>query len=257
MIHPTAIIEHGVEIAGNVKIGPYAVIRKGVKVGEDTTIDAHTVIEGKTTIGKNNNIGIGAVIGNPPQDLKYNGEDTKVIIGDNNTIREYVTINRGTVARGETVMGNNNLLMSYVHIAHDCIIGSEVILANCVTLAGHITIDDQAIIGGITPIHQFVHIGKLAIVGGSSRVTKDITPFCKAAGNPLKVYGLNVIGLERKNYSKEDKEQLNSAYKIIFRSGLNTSQAIKKILFESQFTSSHVKLLMEFIEKSGRGICKT
>lgn len=256
-IHPTAIIEEGVEIGADTVIGPYVVIRKGVKIDSGTTIDAHSVIEGKTTIGKNNTIGIGVVIGNPPQDLKYKGEDTQVIIGNNNIIREYVTINRGTVERRKTSIGNNSMLMSYVHVAHDCVIGNEVILANCATLAGHITIEDQAIIGGITPIHQFVRVGRLAIVGGSSRVTKDIPPYCKASGNPLKMYGLNIVGLERRNYSEEDKHQLKNVYKIIFQSGLNTTQAIEKIQSDSQFTSQQVKQLLEFIKNSSLGICKS
>jgi UDP-N-acetylglucosamine acyltransferase len=255
-IHPTAIIEDDVKMDKNVQVGPYVVIRKGVKIGLGTTIDAHTVIEGNTTIGKNNKIGIGVVIGNPPQDLKYNGEDTEVVIGDNNIIREYVTINRGTVDRYKTQIGSNCLLMSYVHVAHDCLVGNEVILANCATLAGHLTVEDQAIIGGLTPIHQFVRVGKMAIIGGGSRVPKDIPPFCKAAGNPLRIFGLNNIGLERRNYSNEDKMQLKRAYKLIFRSKFNTSQAVKKIQNDSQFTSKAVKLLVEFIKNSKRGICK-
>lgn len=255
-IHPTAVIEEGVEIDTSVAIGPYAVIRKGVKIGAGTTVDAHTVIEGKTTIGKNNLIGIGVVIGNPPQDLKYRGEDTEVIIGDDNIIREYVTINRGTTAGGKTVIGNNVLLMSYVHIAHDAIIGDEAVLANCVTLAGHITIEEQAIIGGLTPIHQFVRIGRLSIIGGDSKVTKDILPFSKTAGNPLRVYGLNNIGLKRKNYSEEDTLQLKKVYKLLFSSNLNTTQAIEKIENDSRLNSDQVKYIVEFIKNSSRGICK-
>ncbi|MFW6134278.1 MAG: acyl-ACP--UDP-N-acetylglucosamine O-acyltransferase [Elusimicrobiota bacterium] len=255
-IHPTAVIEQGAQIDENVTVGPYCVIREKVSIGSGTCIDSHTVIEGKTRIGRNNVIGIGAVIGNPPQDLKYRGEETEVIIGDKNIIREYVTINRGTVDRGKTEIGNNSLLMSYVHVAHDCIIGNEVILANCATLGGHIKIDDQALVGGVTPIHQFVHIGKLAIIGGGSRVPKDIPPFCRAAGNPIKICGLNSIGLKRRNYSSDDKLQLKRAYKKLYYSGLNTKQAIEEIEKDNQFTSEPIKIFIDFIKNSTRGICK-
>ncbi len=256
-IHSTAIIEEGAEIHESVIVGPYAVIGKDVKIGMGTKVCTHAVIEGRTVLGENNFIGIGVVIGNPPQDLKYNGEDTEVVIGSNNTIREYVTINRGTVDRKKTLMGDNILLMAYVHIAHDCIVGSNAILANCATLAGHVTIEENAIIGGLTPIHQFVRIGRYAIVGGGSRVPKDVPPYCRLAGNPLKVYGLNIVGLTRSNFSKEDKEQLSTAYRIIFRSGLNTTQAVSRIKTDSKLTSSHVKDLVEFIENSKRGITKS
>ncbi|MFC2091156.1 acyl-ACP--UDP-N-acetylglucosamine O-acyltransferase [Elusimicrobiota bacterium] len=255
-IHPSAIIEKGAELDNDVIVGPYAVIRGAVKIGSGTAIDAHTVIEGNTTIGKNNRIGIGAVIGNAPQDLKYNGENTEVIIGEGNAIREYVTINRGTVDRMKTVIGNGNLLMSYVHIGHDALIADEVIMGNCVTLAGHITIEEQAIIGGLTPIHQFVRIGRMSITGGASRVQQDIPPYCKTSGNPMKIFGLNVIGLNRRNYSVDDKNKLKKAYKILFRSGLNTSQALDRIKSDATLVSAHVKYLVKFIEDSKRGICK-
>jgi len=255
-IHPTAIIEDNTEVAEDVIIGPYSVIKSGVSIGSGTTIDAHTVIEGRTTIGKNNKIGIGAVIGNPPQDLKYNGEDTETIIGDNCIIREYVTINRGTKDRKKTEIGNNTLIMSYVHVAHDCKVGDEVILANCATLAGHITVEDQAVIGGVTPIHQFSRIGKMAIVGGGTRIPKDVPPFCTIAGNPAQVCGLNDIGLKRRNYSAEERANLKKAYKLIFRAGLNTAQAAAEIEKNSFFNSESVKYLIEFIKDSKRGIIK-
>ncbi|MFH1414590.1 MAG: acyl-ACP--UDP-N-acetylglucosamine O-acyltransferase [Elusimicrobiota bacterium] len=256
-IHPTAIIEEGARIDSTVEIGPYAVIKSGVEIGAGTTVDAHAVIEGNTIIGKNNTIGIGVVIGNRPQDLKYKDEETHVTIGDGNIIREYVTINRGTIERGVTSLGNNIMLMSYVHIAHDCIVGDEVILANCVTLAGHVTIEDQAVIGGLTPIHQFTRIGKLSIIGGSSRVPKDILPYCMAAGNRLKITGLNTIGLKRRNFSAEDRSQLKKAYRIIFRSGLNTAQAVEKMKSMQELTSPHVTRMIQFIETSERGIYKS
>jgi UDP-N-acetylglucosamine acyltransferase len=255
-IHPTAIIEDGAELGVRVSVGPYAVIRKDVKIGDGTSVDTHAVIEGRATIGENCRIGIGAVIGNPPQDLKYAGEDTEVVIGDNTTIREYVTINKGTTDRQRTQIGSNCLLMSYVHVAHDCLVGNEVILANCATLAGHLTIEDQVIVGGMTPIHQFVRVGKMAILGGGSKIVKDIPPFSKVAGNPSRIYGLNTIGLQRKGYSKEERAKLKKAYKIIFRSKLMTVKAIDKIAAESYFESPSVKHMVDFIAGSTRGVIR-
>ena len=228
-----------------------------MKIGAGTSIESHALIEGKTRIGANNKIGAGAVIGTAPQDLKYQGEETEVIIGDNNTIREYVTINRGTAQRKKTELGSGCLLMAYAHVAHDCIVGDEVILANCATLAGHVTIEDQAIIGGLTPIHQFAKIGRLAYIGGISRVTQDIPPFSLSAGIPLKVYGLNIVGLRRKNYSKEDRATLKRAFKLIFSSSMNTAQALHSIKSEDIFENDSVKYLVDFITNSERGISKS
>ncbi len=256
-VHPTAILDGDIELGNNIKIGPFCILRGKVKIGNNTTLAARSVIEGNTVIGENNTVGIGSIIGNPPQDLKYNGEDTRVRIGNNNNIREYVTVNRGTTARGETSLGDNNLLMSYVHVAHDCIVEDEVIMANCVTLGGHITIESRAVIGGMTPIHQFVKIGKVAMVGGASRVTKDIPPFCRVAGNPLKLFGLNSVGLKRREFSAEEREQLQKAYKIFFKSSLNTSQALRKIKKTARLNSSHINHLVKFIEQSDRGIQKS
>lgn len=256
-IHPTAIIEKNVDLSENVSVGPFSILRDKIKISSGVKIDAHCVLEGNTVIGKNTKIGIGTIIGSPPQDLKYKNEDTKVIIGNNCVIREYVTINRGTAATFKTEIGNNCFIMSYVHIAHDCKIGDEVILANCATLGGHITIENQAIIGGMTPIHQFVRIGKLSMVGGSIRLTKDAPPFSMISGEPAQVYGLNNIGLKRQNYSIEDRKNLKATYKILFHSGLNTSQALKKIETESFYNSPSIQYLVEFIINSKRGICKT
>lgn len=258
-IHPTAIIEKNVEIAENVSIGPFSIVRDKVRISPGVTIDASCVIEGNTVIGKNTKIGIGTIIGSPPQDLKYKNEDTKVIIGDSCIIREYVTINRGTAATFKTEVGNNCFIMSYVHIAHDCKIGDEVMLSNCATLGGHITIENQAIIGGLTPIHQFVRIGKLSMIGGGIRLTKDVPPFCKVSGEPVKVYGLNNEGLKRQKYSVEERKNLKASYKILFRSGLNISQALKEIETKSFYNSTSVQEIVEFIKKSKRGkrgICK-
>ena len=256
MIHHTAIIESRVKLGKNVSVGPYTILRGDLAVGDDTVIDSHTLVEGRTTIGKGCRIGSFTAIGGAPQDMKYKGEDTEVIIGDECTIREFVTVNRGTGARMKTKIGSRVFLMSYVHIAHDCFIGDDVIMANCATLAGHVTVDDMAIVGGLTPVHQFVRVGKLSIIGGSSRITKDVVPFCKVAGNPAQVHGLNVIGLTRWGYEKSVKDRLKQAYKIVFRSGVNTSQALKKIESEVCFDCESVRDFSEFIGGSRRGICK-
>ncbi len=254
-IHKTALVHPDAVIGDDVEIGPYAIIDKNVVIGNGSKIGPRVIIEGTTKIGQNCVLYTGAIIGSPPQDLKYKGEETKVSIGDNNIIREYATINRATVATGETKIGDNNLIMAYAHIAHDCVIGDGVILANVVTLAGHVVIEDRAIIGGLTPIHQFVRIGTLAIVGGSSRTTKDIPPYCKAAGSPIRVFGLNSIGLVRSNFSEDIKTQLKRAYKIVFRSKLNTTQAIKELEKEHNLCDE-VRHFIGFIKESERGICK-
>jgi UDP-N-acetylglucosamine acyltransferase len=253
--HKTALVHPDAIINSEVEIGPNTIIGKDVTLGKGTIIGANVIIDGTTRIGENCKIYTGAVIGTPPQDLKYRGEETKVIIGDNNTIREYVTINRATAATGETKIGNNNLIMAYAHVAHDCVIGNWVVLANLVTLAGHVVIEDKAIVGGSTPIHQFIHIGTMSIVGGLSRVVKDIPPYCKAAGSPMKMFGLNSIGLDRHNFSEEVKIQLKKAYKIVFRSKLNTTQAIQK-LEEEKNLCDEVSHFINFIKESERGICK-
>lgn len=255
-IHKTALIHPDAIIGDNVEIGPFTIIDKGVVIGKGTRIGAHVIIEGDTEIGQDCQIYTGAIIGNVPQDLKYKGEETKVIIGNNNIIREYVTINRGTVARGKTVIGNDNLIMAYVHIAHDCTLDNKIVLANGVTLAGHIYIEDLAIIGGLTPIHQFVRIGTLAIVGGNSRVVKDVPPYCKAAGNPMRLFGLNSIGMERNQIPQDVRTKLKSVYRILFRSRLNTTQAIEMIEKGKFDDCEELKHFINFIKESERGICK-
>ncbi|RLD14521.1 MAG: acyl-[acyl-carrier-protein]--UDP-N-acetylglucosamine O-acyltransferase [Caldiserica bacterium] len=216
-IHKTAIVSKKAELGKNVKIGPYSIIGEGVVIGDETEIGEHVLIEKDTVIGKKCKIFKSAVLGTDPQDLKYKGEKTYLFVGDNTVIREFCTLNRGTEATGKTVVGNDCLLMSYVHIAHDCRVGNGVILANCATLAGHVIVDDFAVIGGLTPVHQFVRIGKMSIVGGLSRVTQDVPPFTKAAGVPLRVYGLNTVGLKRKGVSKEIRIELEKIYRTYYR----------------------------------------
>ena len=254
-IHKTALVHPDAVIGEDVDVGPYSIIGPDVKIGKRTKIGARVVIEGDTQIGQNCQIWTGAIIGNLPQDLKFKREKTRVIIGENNIIREYVTINRGTTSTGETTIGDNNLIMAYAHIAHDCVIGSNVILANVATLAGHVVIEDRAIIGGLTPVHQFVRIGTLGIVGGGSRAAKDVPPFCMAAGTPIRIFGLNTVGLQRNNFPKHVKAQLKRAYKVLFRSKLNTTQALNVLEKESNI-SDELLHMISFIKESERGICK-
>jgi len=253
-IHPTAIISPEVEIGDNVEIGPYAIIEGKVKIGDNCKIFPSVHIQGYTEIGENTKIFTGAIIGSIPQDLKYKGDITYLKIGKNNTIREYVTINPGTSSGEETIIGDNNLIMAYAHIAHNCKIGNNVIIANSGTLAGHVEIDDYAIIGGLVGIHQFCRIGKHSIIGGCSKVVMDIIPFIMADGHPARPYGINVIGLKRRNFSDEKIKILNSVYRIIFKSGLNTSQALKKL--EEMNDCEEIKEIIEFIKSSQRGIAK-
>ncbi|MEW6685486.1 MAG: acyl-ACP--UDP-N-acetylglucosamine O-acyltransferase [Candidatus Edwardsbacteria bacterium] len=254
-IHPTVIIHPSVKIAEGVKIGPYTVIGEEVEIGEDSEIGPMVVLHKWVKIGKNCKIAHGASIGGEPQDLKYKGTKSFCHLGDNVIVREFVTIHRGTPEGSITQIGNHCFLMAYSHIAHQCKIGKNVILANSVNLAGHVEIEDFAVVGGLTPVHQFVQIGCYAIVGGASRCAKDVLPYAKAAGNPMKIYGLNNIALERYGFKPETRILLSKAFRLIFRSSLNTSQALEQL--KSDFPQTpEVTHLIEFIEKSKRGIEK-
>ncbi len=254
-IHPTALISKKVELAEDVEIGPYSMVKEDVVIEEGTKIHSHVLIEPGTVIGKNCQIYQGAVLGGEPQDLKFAGEKTNLSIGDNTIIREYAVLSRGTKHRGETTVGKNCFLMAYSHVAHDCIIGDNVILANAVNLAGHVEIQDFAIIGGLVPIHQFVRIGTHSIIGGGFRVPMDVCPYMLAAGYPLKICGINKIGLQRRGFSPHTIGILEKVYKILFRSKFNTTQAIKKIRSDFEMIPE-VQNILEFIEKSERGIVK-
>lgn len=252
-IHKTAIIEDGAKIGDNVKIGAYSIIGKDVIIGDNTVIDSHTLIEGRTTIGKNNHIFSHASIGTIPQDLKFEGEDVELIIGDNNKIREYTLFNPGTIGGGgKTVIGNNNFFMGYVHVAHDCIIGNNCIFANAVTFAGHVECDDYTVIGGMVPIHQFCKIGTGAMVGGGSVITQDIPPYCLAEGNRAKVKGLNLVGLRRRFENMDDIDELKRAYKQLFRSGESIKDTAESLIKSND--NIHVNKLCEFILNTKRGI---
>jgi UDP-N-acetylglucosamine acyltransferase len=254
-IHPLSQIHPEAKIAPNVEIGPFVFIDKNVEIGSGTTIAANvTILEG-SRIGENSKIFPGAVIGAIPQDLKFKGEDTLAIIGNNTTIRECVTVNRGTVAKGKTVVGNNCLLMAYSHVAHDCIIGDNVIIANATQLAGEVEIDDFAILGGGTLVHQFCRIGAHVMIQGGSKVSKDIPPYCTAAREPISFVGVNSIGLKRRGYTNEQINLIQDIYRIVFQSKLNTSNAIAKVI-ETISESEERDLIIKFIQASERGIIK-
>jgi len=256
-VHPTAIIHPHAHLAGNVTVGPYSLIGENVELGEGTEVMSHVVIDGHTRIGKNNRIFPFASIGLAPQDLKYHGEPTAVEIGDGNSIREFVTIHRGTAeGEGVTRIGSHNLLMAYVHIAHDCKVGNYVIMANGASLAGHIEIQDHATVGPFCGIHQFSRIGAYSFLGAFSAVNQDILPYSKPnAPRTLGVYGTNKIGLERRGLPPEDIKDLEGAFRLLTRSKLNTTQALEAIEAKG-FQSPHVKALVEFIRNSKRGVAK-
>jgi len=254
-IHNTAVISPSAKISKGVKIGPWSVIGSNVKVGENTEIASNVVIDGWTTIGKNNKISPGAVIGTVPQDVKYDGARTYVKIGNGNIIREYVTINRATEPETATIVGDNNFFMAYTHVAHNCKVGNNVTMVNFSGLSGHSVLEDGCVLAGMVGIHQGVSVGRLAMVGGLSKVVKDIPPFARADGHPTRIYGLNTIGLTRNNIPVPVIEKLKKAYKILFRFGMNTSQAIKKIEEEIPLIAE-IQYLINFIRTSDRGICK-
>jgi UDP-N-acetylglucosamine acyltransferase len=255
-IHPTAVVDPGAQLSEGVQVGPYTIIHSDVTIGKNTVIGPHVVIDSHTDIGANCRIFQFSSIGAPPQDLKYRGEKTRVIIGDNNVIREFVTINRSTTADiGMTKIGNNNLLMAYCHVAHNCRLGNFVVMANAANLAGHIDVEDFVIIGGLTGIHQFTRLGMYAFIGGASAVAQDVPPFVTVSGNRAKPYGLNLVGLKRRGFSEETLKALKEAYRIIFRSSLILKKAIEKVRAEVP-DLPEVRYLVEFIEKSERGVCR-
>lgn len=251
--HPTAVIDASAELGAGVTVGPYAVIGPNVVIGDNTVIGAHVVIERDTTLGRDCAVHSGAVLGGDAQDLKYRGETAQLVVGDRTTIREFVTLNRGTEARGRTEIGSDCLLMAYAHVAHDCIIGDHVVLANSVNMGGHVEIEEWAIVGGLTAIHQFARIGAHAFVGGSAAVQKDVVPYVKAAGNPLRLYGLNSLGLQRRGFSDEVRAELKRAYRLFFQSHLNVSQALERAKAELT-RAPELDRFFAFIERSERGV---
>lgn len=253
-IHPTAIIDSHAELGNGVTVGPYAVIEGNVTIGAGTTIMAQAHVLDGTTMGQDCRIFQGAVIGGVPQDLKYDGADTLLKIGDRTTIREYATVGRGTRAEDPgTRIGSDTLLMGYVHIGHDCIIGDHAIIANYVGLAGYAEIHDWASIGGGTPIHQYCHIGTHSFVGGGHRVVQDVPPYILATGEPLRYAGINAIGLKRRGFSTEVRQNLKRAYRLIFRSSHNLQQAVE-IIKSEMGSSPEIQTVLAFIEQSTRGL---
>ncbi|MBI5848733.1 MAG: acyl-ACP--UDP-N-acetylglucosamine O-acyltransferase [Nitrospirae bacterium] len=255
-IHKTAIIDRKAKIDLGVEIGPFSIVKKGVHIKKGTKLLSHVIIEGNTDIGENCTFYPFSSIGFPPQDLKYRDESTKLIIGDNNIVREYVTIHRASVGGDETTtVGSNNYLMAYVHIAHNCKVGNYIVMANAATLAGHVVVEDFTIIGGLSAVHQFSRIGRYAMVGGLSGVVQDIPPYMVAAGSRAKLFGPNTIGLKRHGFSDPAITAIKKAYKILFREKRPLKDAIKKV--QEDFSGfKEIKHLVEFIEKNKRGICR-
>ncbi|MBD3271524.1 MAG: acyl-ACP--UDP-N-acetylglucosamine O-acyltransferase [Elusimicrobia bacterium] len=253
LIHETSIIDPSSSIGNDVEIGPYAVVGTNVSIGDRTKIGPHAVLE-CVQIGPDCHVYPGASIGCAPQDLKYAGEDTRLIIGARTIIRESVTINRGTQATGETIIGDECLFMAYSHVAHDCRVGNRVILANSVALAGHVMVEDEAVLGGMVGIHQFVRIGRLAMIGAGSMVPLDVPPFTQGAGDRLRLYGINLVGLRRKGFKSESIQHIRKAYRTIYLSKLGLHEALG--ILKSSNPVPEVSYLIQFIEQSPRGICR-
>jgi len=259
-IHSTAIVDAAAELAASVSVGPYAVIGPQVRIGDGTTVGAHCVIEGPTTIGRDNRIFASAALGGAPQDMKYRGEPTELVIGDRNTIREFCTFNRGTTQDvGVTRIGDDNWVMAYVHIAHDVQLGSRTILANNATLAGHVHVGDWAFVGGLSGVHQFCKIGAHAMVGFQSHVSQDVPPYMTVGGNPLAVHGFNAEGLRRRGFTPERIAQVKQMHRLIYRKGLTLEQAKTELAaLRGQVADgdADVDLLLGFLEAASRGIVR-
>ncbi|MBN1870160.1 MAG: acyl-ACP--UDP-N-acetylglucosamine O-acyltransferase [Candidatus Omnitrophica bacterium] len=255
-IHKTAVVYPGAKLSSGVSIGPYSVIEGEVSLGDNVRVGSHCLITGQTTIGRNCKIYTGAVIGSAPQDKKHSADDNVFLnIGENNVIREYVTINPGTVEGGsKTIVGDNNLIMAYSHIAHDCIIGNNCIMANAATLGGHVTLEDNAMVGGLTAVHQFVRLGRLAIIGGCSKVVQDVPPFSTCDGHPAKVITTNVIGLRRAQIPEESIKRLKKAFKLLFHSGLSKTTALERIAKDIE-PCPEIEHLTFFTKTTERGLC--
>lgn len=251
-IHPLAIIDPSAKIAENVTIGPFCIVEANTSIGEGTSLESHVVVKQGTSIGKNCRIWPHVVLGHEPQDMKWKGEESYLKIGDNNILREMVTIHRATGEGEATIIGDNNLLMAYVHIGHNCVIGSNTMISNSTGISGHVTIEDKSIIGGFVGIHQFVHIGKMAMVGGLSKVVQDVPPFCIADGRPAKIHGLNIRGLRRNGVASEERNHVGTAFKLLYRSGLNTSQALERVHAEVP-KGETLDYLTSFIERVREG----
>lgn len=254
--HPTAIIHPKAEIEEDVVIGPFCVVGEHVRIGRGSELHSHVTIDGWTEVGQRCKLFPFVSIGSPPQHLQYRDEPTRVIIGDDNILREYVTVNRGTVfGGGVTTLGHHNFLMAYVHLAHDCHVGAHVIMANAATLAGHVTVGNHAVIGGLVGVHQYVRIGDYAMIGGCSAVARDVPPYMRAAGNRAKLHGLNCLGLRRGGFSSQRIRVLKQAYQLLFRKNQRLAEATKLARYQFE-DSPDVLLLLTFLEASTRGACR-
>ncbi len=253
MIHPTAIIHRSARLDATVSVGPYAVIGENVVIGEGTTVGPHAVIEA-ADIGKNCRIFPHASVGLAPQDLKYNNEPTRIVIGDRCTVREFVTLNRGTTATGKTVIGSDCLFMAYTHVAHDCVLGNGIIMANAATLGGHVEVGDYAVFGGISAVHQFTRIGRLAMIAGGAMVSQDVIPFGQAHDNRARLVGLNLVGMKRRGFSRDTIDEIKQAFKTLFMSSIPIGEAMDQL--GASGPSDEVKELIAFIASSKRGICR-
>lgn len=255
-VHSTAVVASGARLGPGARIGPYAVVGDGVELGRGTSVGPHAQLEGPAVFGEENRIFAHAVLGFEPQDLKYRGEPTKLVVGARNVFREFTTVHRGTASgRGETVIGDDNYFMAYSHVAHDCRVGSATVFANCASLAGHVEVGDRAVLSAFAAVHQFARIGRNAFVGGYTQCRQDVLPFCKTEGTDAKTYGVNTIGLKRQGFPDEEIEVLQKAYRFLVKSRLNTSQAIQRI--ESELAGSPaVEELVRFIRESKRGFHK-
>lgn len=257
MIDPRAVIHPGAELDEGVEVGPFAVVGPHVKVGKGTTIASHAVVEGWTTLGEDCRVFPFASVGCVPQDLKYRGEETHLTVGARTIVREYVTLNLGTVGGGGiTKVGSDCLLMAYTHVAHDCILGDRVILANGATLAGHVTLEDWVAVGGLTAVHQFVRIGAHAYVGGCSAITMDVPPYCTASGNRAKLFGFNLVGLKRRGFTEETLKDLRRVYRMIFQTKETLAQALETVRGSPEYDRPEVKVFIEFIAASERGVTR-
>jgi len=256
LVHPSAVIAPTAQLDAEVEVGPYAVIGPHVRIGEKTWIGPHAVIEGRTTIGRENRLFQFASVGAIPQDKKYCGEESVLIIGDGNTIREFATLNPGTSGGGMvTRVGDHNLFMVYSHVAHDCTVGNHVVLANAATLAGHVTLEDHVTVGGLVAIHQFTRIGESALLAGGAMVSQDVPPYCIATGDRAHLLGLNLIGLKRRGFLSEEVAALKKAYRTLFAEGLPLKEALARIR-EEHPSSPVIAHLVEFIADSQRGVCR-
>ncbi len=254
-LHPTALVDPQADLAADVTVGPYAVIGPRVRLGPGTTIGPHVILDGQTTLGARCRISAGAVIGAASQDLKATGRPGALLIGDDNIIREYATLSCGTAAGLSTRVGHGNLIMAYAHVAHDCVVGNHCVIANNGTLAGHVTLEDSVIVGGLAAVHQFVRIGRLAIVGGCSKVVQDVVPFAMADGHPARIYGVNVIGLRRAGITPAARRELQAAFRVLFGRGLTVVGA-RRALERQPGDSPEVAQLVAFLRQSRRGLCR-